>query len=184
MLKGHKINLRTVRERDLDAFFELSSDVEARGPCFPLIIQTETTLKARFQKDGFWSEDTGLLLVVEKENDRILGSVVHFKPVHYYDAVEIGYIVYDPNRRGKGIMPEALNLFVKYLFDLKPINRIQLQIQKENVGSRRVAEKCGFQYEGTARQAIISRGKPADIDVFSLLRSEFEARGTADSEVL
>ncbi|MBI1756642.1 MAG: GNAT family N-acetyltransferase [Fimbriimonas ginsengisoli] len=178
MLKGKKINLRTVRRKDLEAYLELASGVQSRGPHFPLNLPTETSLQTRFEKDGFWSDESGSLLIVDPETDAILGLVVHFKPVHYYDAVEIGYIVFDPGRRGKGVMTEALAQFTRYLFDLKPIHRIQAQIEPSNVASRRVAEKCGFRYEGTMRQAIISRGEPCDLDVFSILRSELGAEGS------
>lgn len=172
MLRGEKINLRTLRSRDLETYLDLSSEIGARGDHYPLQMPTETSLRARFDKDGFWGDEVGLLVIVDKQTDRILGSIVHFKPVHYYDAVEIGYILFNPADRGQGIMSEALKLFVKYLFDLKPIHRIQIQVEPGNVGSRKVAEKCGFQFEGTARHAIYSKGRPTDIEVFSLLRGE------------
>ncbi|HVT12283.1 MAG TPA: GNAT family protein [Fimbriimonadaceae bacterium] len=172
MLRGEKVNLRTVRSRDLETYLELSSEIGTRGEYYPLQLPTETSLRARFEKDGFWGEDTGLLLIVDRQSDRILGMIVYFKPVHYYDGFEIGYILFNPTDRGKGYMTEALRLFCRYLFDLKPIHRLQVQVQRENAGSRKVAEKCGFQFEGTSRSAFVSHGQPVDIDVFSLLRGE------------
>ena len=174
MLKGRTINLRTIRQRDLPAYLDMVSDVEARGKFFPLMIPTETSVQNRFAKDGFWSDEFGMLLIVDKTDDRILGSLACFKPVFYYDAIEIGYILYDPASRGKGIMPEAVNLFSKFLFDSKPIHRLQLQIEVGNISSRRVAEKCGFTLEGTIRQAFITRGDLADLEIYSLLRSEWK----------
>ncbi len=167
-----------MRQKDVESFVELASNIEARGPYYPRKMVTEASVRARVEKDGYWSDESGLMLIVDPETDRILGFIVHFKPTHYYDAVELGYIVFDPANRGKGIVPQAVQLFAGYLFSLKPIYRIQLQIEPGNTGSRRVAEKCGFTYEGTARQAFIGNGKPKDIDVFSLLRSEFEALAT------
>src|SRR6187549_3310685 len=96
MLKGQHVNLRTVRSKDLEPLLDLSSDIEARGAHYPLHLQTETSLRARFEKDGFWGDESGLMLIVDKQSDRILGSIVHFKPVHYYDCVEIGYIIFNP----------------------------------------------------------------------------------------
>lgn len=175
MLKGDRINLRTIRAKDLEKLLELSSDIAARGQHYPLALPTETSLRARYDKDGFWGDDSGFMLIVDKATDHILGQVIHFKPVHYYDCVEIGYIIFDVKNRGKGYLSEALRMFCKYLFDLKPIHRIQVQVEPDNIGSRKAAEKCGFQFEGTARSAMISRGKPVDINVFSLIRSDFEA---------
>ncbi len=174
MLKGEKVNLRTVRQTDLARLLELSSDIAARGQFFPLNMPTETSLRTSYDKDGFWSDDSGTLLIADARDDRILGIIVFFKPVHFYHAVEIGYILYDRAQRGKGYTSEALHLFVKYLFDHKPIYRIQIQAEPDNLPSRRVAEKAGFVFEGTARHAFVSRGKPVDINVFSLIRQDWE----------
>jgi len=175
VLKGKNINLRTMRSKDLDTYLDLTSDIESKGPYYPLRIDTEVTLKARFEKDGFWGDDFGLLLVVEKSTDRILGIVVYFKAVHYYHCVEVGYILFKPEDRGKGYMTEALAIFCKYLFDLKPIYRLQIQAEAANSASCKVAERCGFKREGTMRQAFISRGEPCDIEMYSLIRSEMGA---------
>lgn len=174
MLKGNRVHLRTIREKDLEEFVALSADIRARGDHYPLNVLTETAIKARFAKDGFWGEDFGFMLIVDKETDRILGQVVHFKPVHYYDALEIGYIIFKPEDRGKGYLSEGLRLFCGYLFDWKPIHRLQVQVEPANLASRKAAEKVGFKLEGTARGALIKKGAPVDINVFSLLRSEFE----------
>src|ERR1051326_2750412 len=96
MIRGEQINLRTVRSRDLEPYLDLCSDIGARGDHYPLQMPTETSIRTRFEKDGFWGDESGLLLIVDKATDRILGSIVHFKPVHYYDCVEIGYILFHP----------------------------------------------------------------------------------------
>ena len=75
MIKGEAINLRVVRESDLDTLFELRSDLERRGEFFPLDLPSETVFKRRFHEDGFWGADGGRLLIVNKEDDRILGAI-------------------------------------------------------------------------------------------------------------
>jgi hypothetical protein len=50
-------------------------------------------------------------------------------------------------------MTEAVTLMVRYLLETKPINRIRLVIDPDNVGSRRVADRCGFRPERTARSS-------------------------------
>lgn len=175
MLKGDKVCLRTFRSRDLEPFLDLHSDVKARGDHFPMVLFTETSIKQRFDKDGYWSEDNGCLLMVDPVDDRILGMMAFFKPVFYYSALEVGYIVFRPEDRGKGYTHEAMTLFIQYLFASKPVDRLQLQIEPDNIGSTRIAEKSGFTLEGRMRQAILAHGRHVDINVYSLLRSEFEA---------
>lgn len=171
MIKGKKINLRTVRERDLDMLFELESDLENKGQFYPINLPSAAGFKRRFQEDGFWSEDAGTLLIVNKEDD-ILGKISYFKPVRYFDALEIAYILFKQGERGQGYMTEALSLLVNYLFWTRHIGRLQLTVVVGNHGSKRVAEKCGFKSEGILRQAVFVRGKHADLEMFSLLREE------------
>ena len=174
VLKGKTIHLRTVRKPDLDKLYEFHCDIESRGPHFPMKIDGEATFHERFNKSGFWTDDRGMMLIVDNKTKRILGQLVFFKPEPYYDAFELGYLIYDKKDRGKGITSQAINLFAKYLFDWKQIFRIQIQCESANTASRKVAEKCGFKHEGTARHALMVNGKPADLEVFSLTREDFE----------
>lgn len=89
MIKGEKINLRVVREKDLETFFAYLSDIENRGDFFPIFLVSESEFKKKFQENGFWSEDFGRLVITDKK-DRMLGSIWYFKPVTYFDALESG----------------------------------------------------------------------------------------------
>jgi RimJ/RimL family protein N-acetyltransferase len=71
-------------------------------------------------------------------------------------------------------MTEALSLFTDYLFQSLKINRVQLIIADGNIASEKVAQKCGFTYEGTARQAMFQRGRHRDMKLYSLLRDELD----------
>jgi [ribosomal protein S5]-alanine N-acetyltransferase len=104
----------------------------------------------------------------------MVGSIWFFKSIPYFDGLEIGYDVFDPHHRRQGIMTEALSLFVDYLFQSMHLHRVQLIIAEGNIASERVAQKCGFTYEGTARQAMFARGRHSDMKIYSLLRPEME----------
>jgi ribosomal-protein-alanine N-acetyltransferase len=174
MIKGSKINLRVVREKDIDTLFELESDIDNRGDYFPISFPSEPEFKKEFHQTGFWTEDFGQLLIVGKEDDRVLGIIICFKPVRYFDALEIAYILFDQQSRGQGYMTQALSLFANYLFELRKISRLQLTVIVGNVASKKVAEKCGFKPEGILRQAIFHRGRHVDLELFSLLRDELQ----------
>lgn len=70
------------------------------------------------------------------------------------------------------LQPVILKLFTSYLFDAKEINRVEIEVSVGNTASRKVAEKCGFKFEGIKRQAVYSRGKYEDIELFSIIREE------------
>ena len=171
MIKGKNINLRLMMQQDLDEILTLTSDISQRGKYWPLSLQSEPAFKKRFAETGFWNEDFGTMLITDKDN-KIVGEMNYFKGLWYMPGYEIGYQIYREDDRGKGYTTEALKLFTAYLFDAKKINRLEVEISVENVASRKVAEKCGFKFEGLKRQAIYSRGKYEDIDLLSLIREE------------
>jgi ribosomal-protein-alanine N-acetyltransferase len=69
-------------------------------------------------------------------------------------------------------MREAVGLFAGYLFTAKQIERVQALAHPDNVGSRRVLERCGFSLEGVLRRAHFDRGTYTDLAMYSILRGE------------
>ena len=171
MIQGEKITLRTIREGDIDALYELTSDLSNRGEYYPLNLSSTVDYKSRFHEHGFWEETKGTLAICSA--DKILGTIGFF-PAAYFNAFEIGYILFDVASRKKGYMTEALTLFSKYLFATKKIYRLQLTVIVGNMASKRVAEKCGFKFEGLIRGAIFHNGENKDLEMYSLLRNETE----------
>ena len=171
MLKGKSITLRPVREADLDQLYAYHVDIDNRGDFFPRGIMAQPVFRKRFEETGYWEKDDATLLIVSPE-DEILGHIEFFKTVNYLDEYELSYQIYEPERRGKGITTEAVNLLVRYLFESKRMNRIRLVIHPDNRASRRLAEKCGFKHEGTARGAWYHRGKHRDVEIYAILHDD------------
>lgn len=172
MLKGEVIRLRTIREADLDLLYEFHHDIANRGDYYPIGVVSEPEFKRRFHEGGYWKHNEGMLVIVNDKDD-ILGHIEYFPTVGYMDELEIGYHIYSHEYAGKGVATDALRLMTGYLFDRTKYNRIRLIIHPENSASRRVAEKCGYKFEGVARGAWFHRGRNHDIEVHALLREEY-----------
>lgn len=171
MIKGRLVNLRLIMQKDLDEIYAAISDISERGKYWPLNLQSEQGYKKRYADTGFWNNDFGTMVITDK-NDKLVGEITYFKGLWYMPGYEIGYQIYRNEDRGKGYTTEALRLFTSYLFDAKEINRLEIEVSVGNTASRKVAEKCGFKFEGIKRQAVYSRGKYEDIELFSLIREE------------
>lgn len=171
MIRGKKINLRTVREKDLDELLELKSEVGNRSEFWHVMFPSEAAFKKGYRETGFWNANSRTMLITDK-NDTILGEIACFKGVWYLPGYEIGYQIFNDEHKGNGYVTEALKIFSAYLFELESIQRLQLQIDVENGASKRVAEKCGYKYEGCRRKAVFTRGKYYDLDQYSLIREE------------
>jgi len=171
LVKGPRVYLRTVRAADLAQLYLYTCDVEARGLYFPIFFDSEPGFRQEFEKDGFLAPDSGTLLICD-HGDQMLGVMYFFKTTPYFDGYEIGYRLFDIQNSGHGLMTEALMLCTYLLFAWKKINRLELKIFPENIGSKRVAQKCGFQYEGLLRGCDFHRGEHRSMESYSILRHE------------
>ena len=170
MLHGKLITLRQIREADLDALYDAHADVRNRGRFFPLGVRSEPAFRKAFADGEYWQKEEGMLVI--DAGGEIAGHIEFFRPVGYWDAWELSYQLYDDRFAGKGYTSEAVQLLVDYLFGAKKPDRIQLVIVPGNGASQRIAEKCGFQLEGTARGAFFNDGRNQDVLVYSLLRGD------------
>jgi len=132
---------------------------------------SESAFRREFADNGFWQKTEGMLVILTPETE-IAGHIEFFRPVSYWDAFELSYQLYEERHAGKGYVTEAVQLLVDYLFANKKEHRIHLVIVPGNSASRRIAEKCGFTLEGTARGAFFNDGRNQDVLIYSLLRTD------------
>jgi hypothetical protein len=77
MLRGDVIELRPVRDADLATLYELMTNLDTRGPYFPLGVMSEPAFRAAFAKNGFWEADEGMLVMVK--DGEIVGEIEYFR---------------------------------------------------------------------------------------------------------
>lgn len=174
MLKNNKITLRHVQEADLERLHTFHRDIANRGAYFPHGVMSEPVFQRRFNETGFWQKDEGMLVITMGDGE-LVGHIEFFQTVAYLDELELSYHIYSEAYRGQGIATGAVALMTGYLFDNKKYNRIRLIIHPENSASKKVAAKCGYQLEGTARGAWFHEGRNQDVEVYALLRDEYYA---------
>ncbi|MFH2037468.1 MAG: GNAT family protein [Candidatus Zixiibacteriota bacterium] len=175
MIEGENINLRLVREDEISPFVNAVNKFSDIGDYWPEWFAIEQQERERFKKNNFWEQDMGKLHVVDKD-DNLIGAIMFFKSFLFMEGYEIAYRIINPENRGKGYMSEALQLFVSYLFKVRPINRFYLRIFPDNKPSRRIAEKCGFIHEGTLRQAMFHEGNYIDCVIYGIIREDWEKK--------
>jgi ribosomal-protein-serine acetyltransferase len=86
-------------------------------------------------------------------------------------SAQIGYWL-DESHRGRGVMTSAVAALVGHAFDSLRLNRLEIRADVENAASRAVAERLGFRYEGTLRQAYWVGDRYSDDAVYSLLSGD------------
>ena len=90
--------------------------------------------------------------VVDKSTGHVIGSAGFVQRSGAEEGVsdEIGYAL-SPAYWGQSLMPEVVRALIRYGFEELDLKEIWCSHYEENGRSRRVIEKCGFQYVFTQR---------------------------------
>lgn len=169
MIKGKNICLRMFDNlEEIKTYVQEMNQLEMRSEFDHTELTSQRNLINAFQSGQLWSDDYGLLQVILDQ--KCIGTINYKKESEY--ELSIGYRIVDSSARGKGYGYEMVDLFVKYLFNTKPISRISLYTAENNMPSRKLAEKCGFTQEGILRQAYFYRGIMHNWVIYGLLRGE------------
>ena len=90
-------------------------------------------------------------------------------------AIEVGWINFSPILQGTRASTEAMFLMMARVFDELGYRRYEWKCDALNAPSMRAAERLGFTYEGTFRQATHYKGRSRDTAWFSVLDHEWPA---------
>ena len=106
-----------------------------------------------------------------KEIGEIVGNISVIKLDEKVQAADIGYCM-GCYWWGQAIMPEALSVVIRFLFDEVEINRIAACHDSNNPKSGRVMIKSGMKLEGVLRASAINKHGIYDRVWYSILRND------------
>ncbi len=109
-----------------------------------------------------------------RDRDRIVG-VIGFHAVDWRNrSTSIGYWLAE-SAQGTGTMTEAVRAMVDQALSVWALNRLEIRAAIDNVRSRALIERVGFQHEGIARQAFRLGDRFLDDAVYSMLAADWSA---------
>ncbi|WP_417556338.1 GNAT family N-acetyltransferase [Microbacterium sp.] len=117
--------------------------------------------------------DRGFVLGIRQQGE-LVGSIDAKRVDWRAKTAEFSYWT-APAHRGTGIMPAAVRRVAEWMLTDQGFERIELRIAPANSASQRVAEKAGFQWEGTARNAGFTDASRVDLVVFSLIPTDLDS---------
>ena len=112
-------------------------------------------------------------MIVLKELGEPIGSISVVRQNDRVEEAEIGYCI-GSHWWHKGIMTEALNAVIEYLFTEVGMNRVAARHDPNNPHSGGVMRKCGMKYEGTHRACDRNNQGICDAAQYAILRSEWK----------
>ena len=118
------------------------------------------------------ADETDTFAFAITADGKVIGSIGAFRQTNIHNkTAELGYYIAE-ECWGKGITTEAVKQLCDYVFSNTDIIRIYAEPFAYNIGSCRVLEKAGFQYEGTLRSNALKNGNVFDMKMYSKLKTD------------
>lgn len=114
-----------------------------------------------------------LLMQAILVDGRAVGHASYLRITPASASIEVGFINLSPALQRTRAATEFQFLMLRRAFDELGYRRYEWKCDALNAPSRRAAERLGFTYEGTFRQATHYKGRNRDTAWFSILDSEW-----------
>jgi RimJ/RimL family protein N-acetyltransferase len=143
-LRDGDLTLRPKRREDLDAITAACQDPEIPRWTFVPSPYTRADAEAYFERSATEAaEGRAINLLAVDAQDRLLGSFGLMELDREPRYGEIGYWVV-ADARGRGVATRAVRMLADWAREELGLTRIEVLPHKDNLPSRRVAEKAGF----------------------------------------
>ncbi|MFF4243478.1 GNAT family N-acetyltransferase [Streptomyces sp. NPDC001822] len=113
--------------------------------------------------------------VIDRRSGRAVGTLSLMRQDPANGVIEVGNVMFSPLLKRTTVATEAQFLLMAHAFDDLGYRRYEWKCDSRNAPSRRAAERLGFGYEGTFRQAVVYKGRSRDTAWFSIISSEWPA---------
>ncbi|WP_328703155.1 GNAT family N-acetyltransferase [Alkalihalobacterium elongatum] len=166
--------LRGMTKDDVSSLFVFMSNEDTMKYITPHPVKTMEELQTNIETslNNFEAEKEIPWVVVQKENDEVIGMFRFHKLNLWHKKTEMGVVIRKDFQKS-GVMSEILQQILSFGFNTLELNRIVGDIFAENQGSEKLLLKYGFKREGTLRQTDFDGSRFHDTVVFSLLKSDY-----------
>lgn len=126
---------------------------------------------------GWWQRRQGAAFVIADAGDAYVGQIdlrVGADP----EVADVGFLT-SPHARGHGYMSAALRAVTEWGIRELGLVRVEWKAHVGNEGSRRVAERAGFTYEGVLRNGCAHRGERRDAWLAAFVPADLPAAEAA-----
>ena len=171
-LETERLVLRSWQLSDLDDLYEYAKNPNV-GPMAGWEPHSSKDISLNILKS--FIEDDEVWAIVFKENNKVIGSLgIHSDKKRRNESAKSMGFVLSEDYWGMELMPEAAKYVIKYAFEEESIDILSIYHYSVNARSKRVIEKCGFNFEGVLRKATkIYDGTVHDDFCYSITRAEY-----------
>lgn len=142
---------------------------EIRDP-FTKIEEAQNYVQARLFQSKEKAE--GVFWAIRlKNSEKIIGDIGYSPYLPFIS--EVGFKLH-PDYWNQGILSEALQIVIHFLFTETDTRRIEGLTRPANLAAIRVLEKNGFKKEGTLRESQFFNEQAFDMNLYAMLKSEYK----------
>lgn len=152
ILEDDNVRLVPLRETDFEALYEVASDPK---------IWEQHPNKDRWQRNVFKTffdgamQSNGAFKIVDKVNEKVIGSTRFYDYNDKEDSILIGYTFYGTAYWGKGINLSVKKIMLDYIFQF--VSKVNLHVGASNIRSQIAVGRIGA--EKVAEQEVTYFGE-------------------------
>ena len=177
-LRTPRLRLRKLTMRDAADIYRYSRDPEVARHVLWEAHRSIGDSRAylRYMLRRYRSHEPASWGIELMDTGRIIGTIGFMWVQHDNNAAEVGYSL-ARDQWNRGLMTEALHAVIRYGFESMNLNRIEAQHETTNPASGAVMRKCHMLKEGTLRGRLFNKGRYVDVDLYAILRRDYQRLG-------
>ena len=173
-LTGREVYLRPLELADAEGpYLEWINEYEVTRFMETGVFPTTAEGLRRYVESVTASPATVMLAIVERETGLHIGNI-KLGPIRWiHRRADMGIMLGDRTRWGRGYGREAVALILGYAFEWLNLNKVTLGVDTDNVAAVRIYESLGFKIEGTQRRHLFRDGAYRDNHVMGFLQEDY-----------
>ena len=143
-----RLTLRHFQDQDVDALYKIQRDADAMRYTYCAPSRAEAEQRLRAYADLWGELGYAPWTAILRAESRIIGwGGLNIDPFDPGWGVEVAYF-FHPSYWGRGFATELVRASLEHGFLQHGLETIRAFAHRENIGSIRVLEKCGFRFAG------------------------------------
>jgi diamine N-acetyltransferase len=152
-LENDLIRLRAIEPADVDVIYKWENDVSIWRVSNTITPFSKNLIRQYIKNahlDIYQTKQLRLMIELKAGNDIAtpIGTVDLFNFDPYHLRAGVGILISEPENRQKGYAFSAINLMIKYAFDILGLHQLFCNISEDNKASLKLFDKAGFRIIG------------------------------------
>lgn len=170
-IKGDRVSLVVPEKTDIDAMYIGMNNPEIRkhlGVMMPLSYESEVEYYEKMTKPGGYK-----FMIMLNDGGKVIGNVSDNNHSDLDRKLEVGITIYFEEFLGKGYGTEAMQLYLKYVFDFLGYHKVTLMVKDFNERGYKSYLKSGFREIGRYKDDCYIGGRYYDRIAMEILEDEY-----------